>query len=252
MSLLVSGTQNRIFLNTSIGCDCMCRYCYLPDIGVVGVEYFGHQKVFDELISLPYYKPGPMGSVLSIGCYSECFSPENRQETLSLIKKVAPLGNHIQLATKRRISESDLLRLDRFAQYKNQIGIYVSVPTLSRSSEIESGTDGAYKRLEMLKYQQLLHNISFVLYIKPVLPGITVKDIPGYRHILETYRIKCVVGGLLHPHQEKEAGTIRVGQSWFMETDDEQGCIIAALRPYADIYKHSVDIVKEYIEQEGN
>lgn len=93
MSLLVSGTQNRIFLNTSIGCDCMCRYCYLPDIGVVGVEYFGHQKVFDELISLPYYKPGPMGSVLSIGCYSECFSPENRQETLSL-KSCTPWKSH--------------------------------------------------------------------------------------------------------------------------------------------------------------
>ena len=251
MSLLVSGTRNRIFLNTSIGCNCSCQYCYLPDIGITGVEYFSHRRVFDELIKLPCYKPGSTGSVLSIGCYSECFSPETRQETLSLIEKITPLGNHIQLATKRTISKGDLLKLDEFAQYKKQIGIYISVPTLSKSSEIEQGADDAHKRLEILKYQHLLHNIFFVLYIKPVLPGITISDSPEYCQILETYHVKCVVGGMLHPRQTKATATTQVGQSWFVETSDDQSCIIDSLRPYTDVYRHSLDIIKEYIGQEG-
>ena len=51
MSFLVSGTRDRIFLNTSLGCDCRCQYCYLADVGITGVERFCHQQVFDELIS---------------------------------------------------------------------------------------------------------------------------------------------------------------------------------------------------------
>lgn len=252
VSFLVSGTRDRIFLNTSLGCDCRCQYCYLADVGITGVERFCHQQVFDELINLPCFEPGAGGSVLSIGCYSECFSPENRQETVSLIKKIAPLGNHIQLATKKRIEIGDLMELDRHAQYKNQIGIFISVPTLSQSSIIEIGTDNARERLEVLEYQHLFHNLYFVMYIKPVLPGITRNDISEYCQILQDYRVKCVVGGLLHPQPNKQSDTTLVGQSWFLETNEDQSYIMDSLHPYTAVYRHSVDIIKEYIEEEGN
>lgn len=252
MSFLVSGTRDRIFLNTSLGCDCRCKYCYLADVGITGVKRFCYEQVYEELIKFPFFEQGSCGSVLSIGCYSECFSPENRQETLSLIKKIVLLGNHIQLATKKKIEIDDLMELDKCAQYKNQIGVYVSVPTLSQSSKIETGTDDAHERLTMLEYQHLFHNIYFVMYIKPVLPDITCNDIPEYRRIVQAHHVKCVVGGLLHPQSDKQYSTIQVGQSWFTETDEDQTYVMDSLRPYTSVYRHSVDIIKEYIEQEGN
>lgn len=250
MSFLVSGTSDRIFLNTALGCNCRCQYCYLSEEGIRGIQYFSHQQVFDELMNLKCFEPGAKGSVLSIGCYSECFSKENRQETLALIEKIAPLGNRIQLATKRKLNVKDLLRIDEYAVYKNQIGIYVSVPTLSRSSEIETGTDPAYDRLEILSYQHLFQYIYFVLYIKPVLPGITRLDISEYGRILQKYHLRCVIGGLLHPLTDDRTGMTKVGQSWFEETNEEQDELINALRPYTTAYKHSVDIIRQQIKEE--
>ena len=37
-NLLVSGEQKRLFVNTGIGCEGGCKYCYLPHIGISDID----------------------------------------------------------------------------------------------------------------------------------------------------------------------------------------------------------------------
>lgn len=36
----VYGDSSRVFLNTAIGCEARCEYCYLPQLGINGVPQY--------------------------------------------------------------------------------------------------------------------------------------------------------------------------------------------------------------------
>lgn len=243
MSIWVNGNQNRIFINTTIGCKARCVYCYLPEIGLSdNLQFSSVDSIINELESLQYFIKGPTGTVLSIGCYSECWADYNRSMTIELLKRLVEYGNYIQFATKKEIDTNDLLRLDNIATFKNQIGIFISTPTISNVNKLEKGTDPIERRLLPFKMTPALRKLYLVLYIKPVISGITIKDLKFYDTFLGQNDIKCVVGSLLEITGDNQE--VSVGIHSFNEYySEEETVIISKLGKKRLVFRHSVDLI---------
>lgn len=248
---MVYGDESRVFVNTAIGCEADCKYCYLPKVGVNKViKSVTAEEVIRELNALPYIIHGKNGTIISLGCYSECWSKKNKAETMKLLSVVAQWGNYIQIATKQSITEDEIYLLDSISLYKNQIGIYLSVPTISFSTKLEKGTARIRERLLPLHFISKTQNIYFVLYIKPVLKGITLYDREQYKGLIEKYQVYAVVGSLLSV-DTKANSSVLVGEGYFHENKTEE---VAQLMDFLDnsghVFEHSIDVIQKF-KQEG-
>src|SRR5690242_8819382 len=96
----ISGERDRIFINTSLGCLASCSYCYLPVLGYInGREpdvYISADKIIEEVICRSDFVKGKHGSIISIGCFSECWSEKNKENIKNIIRYFISQGNPVQ------------------------------------------------------------------------------------------------------------------------------------------------------------
>lgn len=245
MLSFVYGSSKRIFLNTTIGCNSNCKYCYLHSMQGNTTKLYRQaaDEVYNSLEALSFFERGKDGTILSIGCYSECMDAENVQQTEILLRKLILLGNRIQLATKRKIPVGVLKEISRLRKDPMQITIYVSLPTISYIKEIEPGTACFADRMFNIEMCRM-YDIPAVLYIKPFLKGITACDVDKYIDIVQKYDISAVVGDYLSA-ERKENLIADVGEGKLFESIQENGDMqyfINRLREYTCVYRHSVDV----------
>lgn len=237
----IYGTSERIFVNTAIGCNACCKYCYMPKLGHKKKEktISGEMSV-QQVLSMTCFSPGKNGTVLSLGCYSECLDLQNMKETETVVQGLLPLGNRIQLATKQIVTEHFLEIIKRYQMYDEQMHIYISMPTISLIEQLESGTALANQRITNIE-NCIRHNIPVVLYIKPFLENITESDLEKYIKIVRKYRIPAVVGGYLYT--EPNGKLADVGNGRLYEGNLEFGRIkfINELRKHTQVYEHSTE-----------
>lgn len=89
MNEFVYGNENRIFVNTDMGCNSNCSYCYLPALNIKhGIKKISAVEAIGLVEKLEYYKKGKNGTIISIGCYSECMDQENIEDTLLIIESM--------------------------------------------------------------------------------------------------------------------------------------------------------------------
>ena len=99
----VYGAQERIFLNTALGCSARCQYCYLPELDIGNrPEYISAEETLEMLRNLSYFVPGPLGTILSIGCYSECWDKHIVLKPLSCWSGSLPWATISSLPPNRR------------------------------------------------------------------------------------------------------------------------------------------------------
>lgn len=244
MKHFVYGNSYRIFLNTALGCTSRCQYCYLPDLGMGGDPvYISAEETLSLLHQSKDFVPGTQGTILSLGCYSECWDEVNKPETVKLLASLASQGNYLQMVTKQAISREESIALDALAQYPGQLGIYLSIPTLSQAGKLEPGTALPEARLAPLHWQEELKNIYFVLYLKPILPCVTLSDVEIYGQLMESFHMPAIVGPLL---AKDNAGNVLVGESCLREvTCDESEILKQRLSSHGNVYIHSTEIVDE-------
>ena len=194
----IYGTSERIFVNTAIGCNACCKYCYMPKLGHKKKEKtISGEMAVQQVLNMTCFSPGKNGTVLSLGCYSECLDLQNMKETETVVQGLLPLGNRIQLATKQIVTEHFLEIIKRYQMYDEQMHIYISMPTISLIEQLESRTALANQRITNIE-NCIRHNIPVVLYIKPFLENITESDLEKYIKIVRKYRIPAVVGRYLY------------------------------------------------------
>lgn len=143
-------------------------------------------------------------TLITIGCFSECFDNINKKETIKLIKYFLDNGNQVQISTKRFISYDDVKELLPLIKYYGQFIIFVSSSTISNYEEYEANTEkleSRFKSFELIKY-----GIPVVLYMKPVIQDITIKDIELYKKVIKYYRITNVVVGSLFTEEKSGEG----------------------------------------------
>lgn len=197
--MFVEGNKERIFLNTALGCESKCKFCYLPSqnyiIGNKPKLSISFEEIVKKLLSHSKFIKGKFGTVLSIGCYSECWSKNNKKITIELIKSLINLGNPIQLATKRIILREEFYDLNSAILWKGQLTIFISSTTVSDYKVWEKSTSNPYKRFGIFT-ENLDAKIPLCLYLKPILPNITIKDIDIYAKYVTSYNLQTIVGSM--------------------------------------------------------
>lgn len=193
----IYGDENRIFLNTNLGCSSQCSYCYLPDLNIeIGSKVNKHISIndlFNSLLADTNFCAGKDGTIISLGCYSECWDEVNQQNTIELLSKLLPLGNPIQLSTKREVKLESIQPLSSELSWYGQLNIYISNSTISHWNEYEQKTTAPKHRFNSFDLKST-NNIPMYLYIKPVLLGITIKDIDQYIFIANQYNLDIILG----------------------------------------------------------
>lgn len=243
----IYGDSRRIFLNTSLGCKGKCSYCYLDDIGIgSGIKYIKSEDLIYMFENQTSFVKGRFGTIISIGCYSECWDDDNKKQTIKLIENLIKYGNYIQLSTKCKINLNEIKHIDSLLKFKNQLSIFVSLPTISQSSIIEIGTDCVNNRISNFLLKEKVKNIDVVLYIKPVLKNITIKDIEKYQSIIEQYEMYTVVGNYLSINK-KDKQLALVGEGKLYENESSEiNLIVKRLNKYGKIFTHSTQVIEQY------
>lgn len=191
---LYSKDNKRIFVNTCLGCTGKCSYCYLDKIGYDNSSIIGEVRKAEELIEEIKHAGISRDTLITIGCFSECWDDNNKPETIKLIKYFLQKGNQIQLSTKKEIRVEEVREFENLIQYLGQFVVFVSSATISKWDTIERGTDSPRKRFNTFEISKGL-NIPTALYMKPVLKGITNQDIELYKEVIKRYGVKDVVVG---------------------------------------------------------
>ena len=192
---LYANDENRLFINTCLGCIGECSYCYLPKMGYSNKEKLNKIMSAEEMIS--FLKEAnynlSTNTLITLGCFSECWDEKNKPETIKLIKYFLSKGNQVQLSTKRQISKEEISDILPLIKYCGQFIIFVSSSTISMHDTIEKNTEKIENRFKT--FDLIKKNIPVILYIKPVLKNITYKDIDLYKIYIEKYKIENVVVG---------------------------------------------------------
>lgn len=198
---LYSKDKKRIFVNTCLGCTGQCVYCYLPKMGYDNKSNDLHIKKAEDLISEIESRGISKDTLITLGCFSECWDDINKSETKKLITYFLKRGNQIQLSTKKEIKPQEIEPFVELIQYSGQLVIFVSSSTISRWKEIEKNTTEPFKRFRIFNIPKEW-NIPTVLYMKPVLRNITKQDIELYKEIIKEHDIKSVVVGSIFEEKE--------------------------------------------------
>lgn len=245
----VYGSKNRIFVNTVIGCNASCSYCYLPTIQQDSLgSKITAQEVIKHMDAVKEFVPGKDNTIVSLGCYSECMFTENIEDTLQLIRFFCEKRNYIQLATKQKISEDVCEKLSEYQFYKNQINVYISMPTYSKIKAFEQGTATVEERIHNIEMCKE-YGINVVLYIKPYLETISFGDLEHYIDLVKRYNIPVVVGEYLSINKTKCIAD--VGEELLYEhgKTNEMNLFISKLSEHATVYEHSIDFINDIREE---
>jgi len=245
---LYATDNKRLFINTCLGCKGNCSYCYLPKIGYSNSGDNLKVSSFEEIIRYlnnSSYKLNK-DTLITLGCFSECFDDNNKKETIKIIKYFLENGNQVQVSTKTRVLEDDLKGIIPHIKYYGQLIIFISSSTIRRHNLIEKNTvlpNERFKSFELLKNK----NIVMVLYIKPVLKNITIKDLDLYKDVILKYQIKDVVVGSIFT-EEKSIETVHFSNDnkLFYNIVPDEKIIIDDLSSICRVYRRSTEVMKVY------
>ena len=188
-------------------------------------------------------------TLITLGCYSECWDEKNKPQTIELIRHFLKKGNQIQLSTKKLITVEEIEQIQNLIKYIGQLVIFVSSASISQWKQIERNTDIPSKRFETFKISEEL-NIPTVLYIKPILQGITIQDIELYKQIIKKYCIKNVVVGSIFKEKESEE-TVHFSNKnklFYNPVSDELE-IKRKLMEICNVYSRSSEVMIKYREK---
>lgn len=242
----ISGNKERVFVSVAFGCCHHCAYCYLEKMKIKGVQsHFRKEELLNELKRQGIFIPGKQGSLVTIGCFTECWDEITRETTMQMIKFFLQQGNYVQISTKKEISERDIVSITENIQFKNQLNIFVSLPTLSYAKNFEPDVDSPDLRIKNLDIKRK-YGINTYIYIKPVIESITIKDKRKYAKLVKQYQVPVIIGELMYPVSDRSSRHFYIGKVCMKEyRSDDSDKLARFLGKYTDIYRHSDDAIKK-------
>lgn len=250
----IFGNQERIFLNTNLGCSSQCSYCYLPDLDIdintKITKKIDLNKLIKNLREHIDFEIGKNGTIISIGCYSECWDIHNIHDTIKLLTQVIPMGNPIQLATKCEIKLADIEPILENLLWGQQLSIYISSSTISHWQKYENKTTNPIKRFKSFDITSK-YNIPMYLYIKPMLPNITIKDSSQYIAIIKEYNINVILGEIFTTKKSDKKNAPIGNYKLFYDAKynintKEYQLLYNTLNKYSTVFSKSIEPILTY------
>ncbi len=245
---LFAKDNKRLFINTSLGCSGECVYCYLPKLGYGNKDNNYKTISSNDIISMIEKNNLNLtkDTLITLGCFSECWDDYNKKETIKIIEYFLKKGNQIQLSTKKKITSKELDILVPYIEYYGQLIIFVSSATISKHSTIEINTESIDERFKTFEICKSL-NIPVVLYMKPILENITVKDLDLYKNYIKYYNIRdIVVGSIFTNNTTNETVHFSNKNELFYNSVKDEDIIISQLSKICNVYRRSTDVTNYY------
>lgn len=195
--------RGRFFLSPILGCNAQCHFCYIYDKGYPNKAVkneFDIDQVVRYLDSHSSFKVGKDGGIISIGAWGDPFPRYNKHlchHSITWLKRLAQLGNPIQIMSRYELHQDILEELVTANQYHGHIMYSTSISSIQRFRQIEPFSDSPEKRLSSVK---LLSDAGLAtnVMIKPFIQGITDVEVELIARVLNDNEIGyCVVGDLL-------------------------------------------------------
>jgi len=164
------------------------------ELNASSLTVLASEGVIETVQSRADFVAGKYGTIISLGCYSECWDEPVRHSTLELIAHFLKKGNPVQFATKRHVEFEDIEKVTELISWKGQLSIFVSSVSLSLWNSLERGTEDPAVRFETFRLTLTL-DIPVYLYIKPVIESVTIRDLAGYIELVRKKKIVGVVVG---------------------------------------------------------
>jgi len=176
-----------ITIHTGVGCPLACAYCYIYDMGFPGSAKpykLSPLQLAYAVATNPHVAVGPWGTLVAVGSVTEPFLPQTRELALGYMKAIATyLGNPLQVSTK-------MPPPPELAEVQGGLDVLISVTDLS--GKLEPRAPPPLERLragaELIK-----RGVSATLFVRPIVPGITDRDLTrllalaaelGYRRVV--------------------------------------------------------------------
>lgn len=248
--MYVYGTGERLFINSTLGCRAKCSYCYLPslsyELGASALDVVDSNMLIELVESHPEFKSGKNGTIISLGCYSECWDDSVKQSTLELIEYFLTRKNSIQFATKRYVSHSSLEKIIPHISWKGQLCIFISSSTISKWKSVERGTDSPENRFEGFRLSEIF-DIPTYLYLKPILNNVTICDLEEYLNIIKKYKPNgVIVGGKFTKsgNVNKKLAPISEGVLQYSNYSNDEQKLFIEFSKQVDTFTQSIQAVK--------
>ena len=242
--------ENRVFLNNILHCDAKCTYCYLTQSklsNIVNKTIIPSDELIKQLENIKGFKYGPKGTIVTVGNFSECFSSRVINETVKLINHFLKKGNYVQTATKKQIPEGVFKSFSSHIKFKDQFAVFTTVAVITDNDRVERGADSLIKRLENFTCAQK-YDINCLLYIKPVLDGVTINDVSKYKQIIADYHIENIVVGGLYSEEGKGDCKSFTGGILRKTNSAEPESICSGLSTYCNVYTSSYKYMMRNVE----
>lgn len=139
-----------------------------------------------------------------------------------------------------------MAKINKLIKYYGQLSIFISSATISEWKKIEKNTTNPNKRFDSFNLTKKL-NIPVILYIKPVLYNITIKDVNKYVEIIKKYNIKnVIVGSIIKTNGTGEIAPFVKDNSLFTQPIEQEKEIIKELSKVSNVYTKSIDVLKTF------
>lgn len=244
---LYAKDENRLFINTCLGCTGECSYCYLPKVGYSNKEKSNKIMTAEEIFAFLDESDFNLSTdtLITLGCFSECWDEKNKPETIKIIKYFLSRGNQVQLSTKRQILKDEISDILPLIKYYGQFIIFVSSSTISKRDTIEKNTEKIENRFKT--FELIEENIPVALYIKPVLKSITYNDIDLYKEYIEQYKIdNVVVGSVFTNELSDETVHFSNKNELFYNPISDEKLIVNELNDICHVFLRSTDVTKVF------
>lgn len=158
-------------LHTGVGCPLACAYCYIYDMGFPASVKPYHlsplQMAYAVAIN-PFVAVGDWGSLIATGSVTEPFLPETRDRALGYIKALTTyLRNPIQVSTKMPPPQ-ELVALQK--------GLDVLISVVDVAGKFEPKAPPPIERLKA-GAELIRRGGRATLFIRPILPGVTDREL---------------------------------------------------------------------------
>lgn len=244
----VGGDENRIFISSSFGCQYNCNYCYLKEMGVRGRKIvYSFEQILNEINRQEIYIPGKNGSIITVGCYSECMDEFNRETTLKVIQYFLKKNNYVQLSTKKELNKKDLFEIKKCVSFEKQMLFFVSLPTISYADVVEPDIDSVALRIRNFRIKED-YGMEVYLYIKPFLDDITFKDLNYYIDLIKKYKLEVVVGERMHLYKGNGEKIIISHTAMVENSSRDYEKFLDIIKQITNVYQHSDDVIQKIRE----
>jgi DNA repair photolyase len=235
--------DDRLFINSALGCSSNCDYCYLDDIGLAKgkiIQKVDTDTIIQALEETKNILWSPRETVISFGCYSDPWSYSSRDSTIEIIQYLDKFNCRISLSTKQFVKTSHLQKL-LLIENKNNLVFLISLPIITDIQAHEKGTCSAEERINSISNLKKL-GFNAALYVKPFLQGITIKGVDIIESSMNDFQVPLILGRHFTADGEGKVSVVS-NTIIFNETEcEEYRFMYERLSKIGSICEHSYEV----------